>query len=260
MTSPGSSAAYTGVGAAAPAPPAELDLHSDLELRAALRLAPGLTILTGGQTGVDTLAARAALTRVFRADTDRTRFCAVGSVKTNIGHMDAAAGIAGFTKAVLALEHRQIPPSLHFEKPNPQIDFANSPFYVNTRLSEMKRHNGTPLRAGVSSFGVGGTNAHLIIEEAPVLDPTSGSRPWQLLVWSAKTTKALDKMTVNLADYLEPGRRGRRKARARLAERVPHDRDDVLREVLVLQIRARLRAGRPIHPLTFEFWNALTDD
>ena len=157
----------------------------------------------GTATPLGDLVEITALSKAYRAFTDRKQYCAVGSVKTNIGHMDAAAGIAGFTKAVLALKHRQIPPSLHFEKPNPQIDFGNSPFYVNTKLSEMKRHNGTPLRAGVSSFGVGGTNAHLIIEEAPVVEPTSASRPWQLLVWSAKTSKALDNMTANLADHLE---------------------------------------------------------
>ena len=157
----------------------------------------------GTATPLGDLVEITALTKAYRAYTDKKQFCAVGSVKTNIGHMDAAAGIAGFTKAVLALEHKLIPPSLHFETPNPQIDFANSPFYVNTTLSEMKRTNGTLLRAGVSSFGVGGTNAHILIEEAPEAEPSSQSRPWQLLVWSAKTSKALDAMTANLAGHLE---------------------------------------------------------
>ncbi|MCP5109088.1 MAG: polyketide synthase, partial [bacterium] len=99
-------------------------------------------------------------------DTDKRHFCAVGSVKSNVGHLDNAAGVTGFVKAVLALKHRQIPPSLHFESPNPGIDFENSPFYVNARLKEWKNDH-YPLRAGVSSFGIGGTNAHAVLEEAP---------------------------------------------------------------------------------------------
>ena len=106
----------------------------------------------------------AALTQAFRSSTQKKGFCAIGSVKTNIGHLDTAAGVTGLIKTVLALKHKQIPPSLHFEQPNPEIDFANSPFYVNTTLSEWET-NGTPRRAGVSSFGLGGTNAHVILEE-----------------------------------------------------------------------------------------------
>jgi non-ribosomal peptide synthase protein (TIGR01720 family) len=143
----------------------------------------------------------AALTQAFGTSTDKKGFCAIGSLKTNIGHLDAAAGVAGLIKTVLALKYKQIPPSLHFEEPNPQIDFANSPFYVNTALSEWKT-KGTPRRAGVSSFGIGGTNAHIIIEEAPTVEPSSPSRPWQLLLLSAKTSSALETATTNLADYL----------------------------------------------------------
>ncbi|MGB7921713.1 MAG: beta-ketoacyl synthase N-terminal-like domain-containing protein [Pyrinomonadaceae bacterium] len=143
----------------------------------------------------------AALTQAFRSATDRIGFCAIGSVKTNIGHTDAAAGVASFIKAVLALEHREIPPSLHFKQPNPQIDFANSPFYVNAALSPWKK-TGTPRRAGVSSFGLGGTNAHVILEEAPTSRPPGGSRPWQLLTLSAKTVTALEAATRNLAAHL----------------------------------------------------------
>ncbi|UCH95066.1 MAG: polyketide synthase [Candidatus Aminicenantes bacterium] len=98
--------------------------------------------------------------------TNKKRFCRIGSVKSNIGHLDSAAGIAGFIKTVLALKHALIPPSLHFETPNSKIDFENSPFYVNNQLSPWKR-DGYPLRAGVSSFGIGGTNVHVILEEAP---------------------------------------------------------------------------------------------
>ncbi len=143
-----------------------------------------------------------ALTQAFRANTNKKGFCAIGSVKTNIGHLDTAAGVTSLIKTVLALKHKQIPPSLHFEKPNPEIDFANSPFYVNTKLSEWKT-NGTHRRAGVSSFGIGGTNAHLVLEEAPVMEAFSPSRPWQLLLLSAKTSTALDTATVQLCAYLE---------------------------------------------------------
>ncbi len=142
-----------------------------------------------------------ALNQVFRTSTQKKGFCAIGSVKTNIGHASAAAGIAGLIKAVLALQHRQIPPSLHYETPNPKIDFANSPFYVNTTLADWPA-NGTPRRAGVSSFGVGGTNAHLVLEEAPEPMPTPATRPWHLLVLSAKTEFALESATANLAAHL----------------------------------------------------------
>jgi acyl transferase domain-containing protein len=145
----------------------------------------------------------AAMTQAFRAATDLKQFCAIGSVKTNIGHLDAAAGITGFIKTVLALHHKRIPPSINFETPNAQIDFANSPFYVNTQLTEWET-NGTPRRAGVSSFGFGGTNVHAILEEAPTLDPvTSQPRAYQLLALSAKTATALDRSTVNLRDRLK---------------------------------------------------------
>ena len=144
----------------------------------------------------------AALTKVFRAGTQKKQFCAIGSVKTNIGHASAAAGVAGLIKTALALKHRLIPPSLHFETPNPKIDFANSPFYVNTELTEWPS-NGTPRRAGVSSFGVGGTNAHIVLEEAPWVAPSGPARPWQLLVISARTEPALEAATTNLIEYLE---------------------------------------------------------
>jgi amino acid adenylation domain-containing protein len=142
----------------------------------------------------------AALTHAFQTNTQS--FCAIGSVKTNIGHTAAAAGVAGLIKTVLALKHQLLPPSLHFEQPNPQIEFANSPFYVNTTLSEWKTGE-TPRRAGVSSFGIGGTNAHAVLEEAPILEPSASSRPWQLLVLSAKTPSALKTATANLTTYLE---------------------------------------------------------
>ena len=97
-------------------------------------------------------------------NTPKKHYCRIGSVKTNVGHLDAAAGIAGFIKTILALKHQLIPPSLHFKSPNPRIDFENSPFIVNTGLFAWE-NNGQPLRAGVSSFGIGGTNAHIVLEE-----------------------------------------------------------------------------------------------
>lgn len=144
----------------------------------------------------------AALTQVFRASTQKKGFCAVGSVKTNIGHTDAAAGVMSLIKTALALKHKRIPPSLNFEQPNPEIDFANSPFYVNAALSEWPAGR-TPRRAGVSAFGLGGTNAHMILEEAPAPEPPTPARPWQLLLLSAQTDTALEMATTRLAEYLK---------------------------------------------------------
>ncbi|MBD2677469.1 MULTISPECIES: type I polyketide synthase [Nostoc] len=143
----------------------------------------------------------AALTKAFRGSTQKKGFCAIGSVKTNIGHLDAAAGVAGLIKTALALKHQLIPPSLNFEQPNPEIDFANSPFFVNTKLTQWQTDS-TPRRAGVSSLGMGGTNAHVVLEEAPILPASSGSRSWQLLLLSAKTESALQTATQNLAQHL----------------------------------------------------------
>lgn len=142
-----------------------------------------------------------ALTRAFRSGTQNNGFCAIGSVKSNIGHLDRAAGVASLIKTVLALKNRAIPPTLHFETPNPEIDFENSPFYVNNRLSKWKS-GGAPRRAGVSSFGVGGTNAHVIVEESPEIEPSGPSRPGQLLLLSAKTKSALEVAAANLCEYL----------------------------------------------------------
>ncbi|MES1243432.1 MAG: SDR family oxidoreductase [Acidobacteriota bacterium] len=144
-----------------------------------------------------------ALTEAFRAGTDRKGFCAIGSIKTNLGHLETAAGVAGLIKTALALERRQIPPSLHFETPSPRIDLENSPFRVNTGLADWRSADGSPLRAGVSSFGIGSTNAHVILEEPPAPAPTTPSRPWQLLLLSARTGTALDAMTANLAEHFE---------------------------------------------------------
>lgn len=142
-----------------------------------------------------------ALTQAFRTHTQNKRYCALSSVKSNIGHLIEAAGIAGLIKAALSLHHKLLPPTMHFDTPNPNIDFAASPFYVNTHLKEW--HAGpTPRRACVSSFGIGGTNANVVLEEKPVSLSTSSLRPGHLLVLSAKTPTALKTMAANLRDHL----------------------------------------------------------
>ncbi|MFC2146264.1 amino acid adenylation domain-containing protein, partial [Acidobacteriota bacterium] len=139
-------------------------------------------------------------------NTTKRSYCGIGSVKSNIGHLDAAAGIAGLIKSLLILKHKKIPPTINCETPNPAIDFANSPFYINTRLQDWKqdRH---PRRIGISSFGIGGTNAHLVLEEwsAPrdAEHTVHGTRSHQLILLSAKTEKALERSTQNLADYFK---------------------------------------------------------
>ena len=143
----------------------------------------------------------AALTQAFRARTKRKNFCAIGSVKTNVGHLDPAAGVASLIKTVLALRHKQIPASLNCDVPNPNIDFVNSPFRVNTKLSEWKVSHG-PRRAGVSAFGIGGTNVHLVLEEASTPENVESCRPQQLLVVSARSGSALETSVLNLVDHL----------------------------------------------------------
>ncbi|MFY0567273.1 amino acid adenylation domain-containing protein [Archangium lansingense] len=145
----------------------------------------------------------AALTRAFRKTTERRGFCGLGSLKTNLGHMDAAAGVAGLIKVALALKNEELPPSLHFERPNPEIDFERSPFFVNTALKPWPRGE-VPRRAGVSSFGIGGTNAHVVLEEAPVLEPApTDARPQRLVTLSARTPTALEAMARELASHVE---------------------------------------------------------
>ncbi len=149
-----------------------------------------------------------ALSRAFRAAGARRRgFCALGSLKGNLGHLDVAAGIAGLAKAVLALEHGEVPPTLHFTVPNPHLELAESPFYVPATLTPWERGEG-PRRAAVSSLGIGGTNAHVVLEEAPPPPATSPSRPWQLLLLAARSATAVEAMATRLADHLEadPGR------------------------------------------------------
>ena len=144
----------------------------------------------------------AALTEAFGETTDEIGFCKIGSVKTNIGHLDTAAGVASLIKVSLSLHHKQIPASLGYEKPNPAIDFETSPFRVNDQLSEWVSHKG-PRRAGVNSLGVGGTNAHVVLQEAPQRAASDESDwPFQLLCVSGRTNAALDANAQRLAAHL----------------------------------------------------------
>ncbi|HEU4628278.1 MAG TPA: beta-ketoacyl synthase N-terminal-like domain-containing protein [Gemmatimonadaceae bacterium] len=151
----------------------------------------------------------AALTRVFRAATDRRGYCALGSVKSNIGHLDPASGVAGLIKTVLMLEHRWLVPTLHFRVPNPQLRLEESPFYVPITsrawpdgADDSNGAGRAPRRAGVSSFGIGGTNAHVVLEEAPAPAPVARADGPELLVLSARSAAALESATANLQRHL----------------------------------------------------------
>lgn len=143
----------------------------------------------------------AALTRAFRQQTDLRNYCGLGSVKSNIGHLDRAAGIAGLIKVVQALKHKELPATLHIQTPNLKLDLEQSPFFLTTQLRPWTAEKG-PRRASINSLGLGGTNAHVVLEEAPELPETSPSRPWQLLMLSACTETALETATRNLWQYL----------------------------------------------------------
>lgn len=144
----------------------------------------------------------AALSQAFRASTARTGYCALGSVKTNIGHLDCAAGVAGLIKTALALRHQTLPASLHYREPNPRIDFGSSPFFVNAQTQPWEG-KGQPRRAGVSGFGIGGTNVHAVLEEAPLQAARAGqAAPWQVLAVSAASEPALRQAVRRLADHL----------------------------------------------------------
>jgi acyl transferase domain-containing protein/glutamate-1-semialdehyde aminotransferase len=143
----------------------------------------------------------AALQRVLAVPGRRSEPCALGSIKSNLGHLDTAAGVAGLIKAVLAVQHGQLPPSLHFERPNPALDFGDGSLRVNDRLREWRPAPG-PRRAGVSCFGLGGTNAHVVLEQAPPLPPRPPPPPWQLLLVSARSAAALESACGRLAEQL----------------------------------------------------------
>jgi acyl transferase domain-containing protein/acyl carrier protein len=144
----------------------------------------------------------AALRQAFQAGTSLSRFCALGSVKSNIGHVDTAAGMAGLLKVVLALRHRVLPPSLHCGEPNPDLAVDGTPFYLNATPAAWNSA-GVPRRAGVSSFGIGGTNVHIVLEEAPARPQRDRDCSPQILVLSAATESALKKIDSNLAEFLK---------------------------------------------------------
>ena len=142
----------------------------------------------------------AALTRVFRATTDRRGFCALGAVKANIGHLDAAAGIAGLIKAALVVEQGVIPTAVSYARPNPALRLEESPFYVPTATTPWPGRG--PRRAGVSSFGIGGTNAHVVLEQPPDRPDPAPARRRQILTISARTEERLDALAARLAEHL----------------------------------------------------------
>ncbi|WP_280816279.1 polyketide synthase [Variovorax sp. TBS-050B] len=144
-----------------------------------------------------------ALTCAYAEHTDARGYCTLGSLKSNVGHMVTAAGVAGLIKTALALHHEQIPPTAHFSAPNPAIDFARTPFYVTRSLQRWPRTAEAPRRAGVSAFGVGGTNAHVVVEEAPTRPAPAAARGPQVLPLSARSEAALAIATEQLAAHLE---------------------------------------------------------
>ena len=143
----------------------------------------------------------AALDRVFGAATTKKGFCCIGSVKANFGHLDTAAGVAGLIKTVLMLEHKMLPPLVNFAQPNPESGLEDGSFYITTKPVEW-RTDGRPRRAGISSFGIGGTNAHVIVEEAPAAQATQNHESWKLLPLSAKSRSSLETASANLTRYL----------------------------------------------------------
>jgi acyl transferase domain-containing protein len=144
----------------------------------------------------------AGLTTAYRAHTPDTQYCAIGSLKANLGHLDVASGAIGLIKTALAVSEGVLPPSINYSRPNPKIDFAASPFYVNTALAPWPQAP-WPRRAGISSFGVGGTNAHVVVEQAPASAPAGPGRSHALLLLSARSRDALDAQAARLADWLE---------------------------------------------------------
>jgi amino acid adenylation domain-containing protein len=142
----------------------------------------------------------AALNRAFRSTTKAQHFCSLGTAKGNVGHLDVASGAVGLIKTVLQIENRTIPGLLHFTNPNPDLHLEGSPFFIDRKLRPWEAH-GSPLRAGVSAFGVGGTNAHVIVEEPPVTLASQPGHEAQLLVWSAKTPTALAKIASSLSQH-----------------------------------------------------------
>jgi acyl transferase domain-containing protein len=143
-----------------------------------------------------------ALTQAFRAGTEEVGYCGLGSVKTNIGHLDTAAGVAALMKASLAVKHGIIPPTLHFQSPNPELALEQSPFRISAERMEWVKKGG-PRRAGVSSLGVGGTNVHVILEQAPEAVSAPDARTSHLVVLSGRSRGVVDRASARLVDHLE---------------------------------------------------------
>ncbi|SHF81791.1 type I polyketide synthase [Streptoalloteichus hindustanus] len=221
----------------------------------------------GTATAVGDVVEVAALTEAYRAaGSTRVNFCGLGSVKANIGHTDAAAGVAGFIKAVLMLHHGFLPPSPHAHRPHPEIDFAASPFRPDVEGGPWPRPE-HPRRAAVSAFGIGGTNAHVILEEAAPRPPSGPSRPWQLVTLSARDTASLQADAEECARFLDANPRadladvaytlavGRRQFGRRLAGVFP-DREAAARSLCAPSVDdARLVVGdaRPPDDVVFMF-------
>ena len=144
----------------------------------------------------------AGLNKAFRLTTDQQHFCSLGTGKANVGHLDVAAGATGLIKTVLQIQNRTIPGLLHFQNSNPHLNLAGSPFFIDQQTRAWDG-NGGPLRAGVSAFGVGGTNAHIIVEEPPVLGNSEPGRQHQLILWSAKTQPSLNAVANSLSKHFE---------------------------------------------------------
>ncbi|QJB31619.1 SDR family NAD(P)-dependent oxidoreductase [Chitinophaga oryzae] len=192
---------------------------------------------------------------------DRSHACALGSVKTNIGHLDTAAGVAGLIKTALSLKFKMLPPSLHFQSPNPEIDFEGGPFYVNARLQPWPAAGDTPRRAGVSSFGIGGTNAHAVLEEAPAATTAAEGRPWKLFTVSARTPgsvcRYLEKIKAFLQQETVPAladmsftlQTGRRHFPYRYAFAYQHQ-EDLLHQLDNIPAEAAIRQTAANKPLT----------
>ncbi|MCU1501643.1 MAG: polyketide/non-ribosomal peptide synthetase [Ilumatobacteraceae bacterium] len=144
----------------------------------------------------------AGLTQAYRLSTDDTQYCAIGSLKSNIGHTGEASGVGALIKTVLSLQHAELPPSLHYEEPNPQADFPNSPFFVNAELRPWTVARGATRIAGITGLGAGGTNAHVLVEEAPAPEPSGPARRTQLITVSARTEEGAHRAAADLAAHL----------------------------------------------------------
>ena len=192
-------------GITAPSARAQTDL--ECEVLAQAKISPetiGFVEAHGTGTKLGDPIEFKALTDAFRRFTDRAAYCALGSVKTNIGHAITAAGITSLIKVLLSLKHRQIPPSLHFARANEHIAMEGSPFFVNTELRAWEPLAGAPRRAAISSFGFSGTNAHIIVEDAPSeTRNTPAPLPYYLLPFSARTPGELSAVLSRFAQWLD---------------------------------------------------------